>query len=90
MISGVIIGSFTVVTDMTEMKEKEKEIQSILNYTNNCLNDLGEGIRKLGEGDLDIHIEKVKDDEFGKTFDEFNEVVINLKLYCRRNLARYD
>ncbi|MGB9133369.1 MAG: methyl-accepting chemotaxis protein, partial [Methanosarcina sp.] len=77
--SGVIIGSLTVLTDMTEMKEKETEIQNILNYTHNCLNDLGEGIRKLGEGDLDIHIEKIKDDEFGKTFDEFNDVVINLK-----------
>ena len=77
--SGVIIGSLTVLTDMTEMKEKKTEIQNILNYTHNCLNDLGEGIRKLGEGDLDIHIEKIKDDEFGKTFDEFNDVVINLK-----------
>ena len=44
--TGTIIGSLTVLTDMTEMKEKEKEIQDLLDYTNSCLKDLGEGILK--------------------------------------------
>ncbi|MHB8101540.1 MAG: methyl-accepting chemotaxis protein [Methanosarcina sp.] len=78
--SGAAMGIFTIVTDMTEMKEKEKDAQGILNYSNTCLKDLGEGIKKIGEGNLDIHLEKVRDDEFGKTFDEFNKFVINLKL----------
>ncbi len=78
--AGVIVGSLTVMTDMTEMKEKEQEIQTLLDYTNACLKELGESIHKVGEGDLDIHLEKVKDDDFGKTFDEFNKLVINLKL----------
>jgi len=76
--TGVIIGNITIITDMTEMKEKEKEIRSLLDYTNNCLKDLGEGIRKVGEGDLAVHLEKIEDDDFGKTFDEFNKLVINL------------
>ncbi len=78
--AGVIVGSLTVMTDMTAMKEKEQEIQDHLDYTNACLKELGEGIRKVGEGDLDIHLEKIKNDDFGKTFDEFNKLVINLKL----------
>jgi methyl-accepting chemotaxis protein len=84
--SGVAMGIFTSVTDMTEMKEKEKETENILNYSNSCLKDLGEGIRKIGEGDLDVHLNKIKDDDFGKTFDEFNKFVINLKLILENAL----
>ena len=76
---GAVIGSLTVITDLTEMKEKEKEVQELLQYTNTCLKDLGEGIRKVGEGDLEIHLEKTKDDDFGRTFDEFNDLTTNLK-----------
>lgn len=77
--SGAIIGNLTIITDMTEMKEKEKEIAELLHYTNSCLKDLGEGIRRIGEGDLEVHLEKIKDDDFGKTFEEFNQLVANLK-----------
>jgi len=84
--AGAIVGSLTVMTDMTEMKEKEQEIQNLLNYTNSCLKDLGEGIRKIGEGNLDVHLEKIKDDEFGKTFDEFNKLVIKLKSVIEETL----
>ena len=35
--------------------------------------------RKVGEGHLDVHLDKIKDDEFGKTFDEFNRIISNLK-----------
>jgi methyl-accepting chemotaxis protein len=77
--TGTVIGSLTVLTDMTEMKDKEKEIQELLEYTNSCLKNLGEGIRRLSEGDLEAHLDKIKDDDFGKTFDEFNGLVLNLK-----------
>ncbi|KKG18326.1 methyl-accepting chemotaxis protein, partial [Methanosarcina sp. 2.H.T.1A.15] len=56
-----------------------KEVKDLLDYTNICLKDLGEGIRGVSEGDLDAHLEKLKDDDFGDTFDEFNKLVINLK-----------
>ncbi|AKB33298.1 hypothetical protein MSSIH_2608 [Methanosarcina siciliae HI350] len=74
-----IIGCLMVMTDMTEMKEKEQEIAELLHYTNSCLKDLGEGIRRISKGDLEVHLEKFKDDDFGKTFDEFNKLVANLK-----------
>jgi methyl-accepting chemotaxis protein len=77
--TGVLIGSLMVLTDLTKVKDKEKEIQELLNYTNTCLKELRESISKVGEGHLDVHLNKIKDDEFGKTFDEFNRIVINLK-----------
>ncbi|MCQ1537373.1 PAS domain-containing protein [Methanosarcina sp. KYL-1] len=84
---GVIIGCLTVITDMTEMKEKEDEIQGLLDYTNSCLKELGEGIRRIGEGDLDVHLEKTKDDDFGNTFDELNGLVIKLKSIIENTIA---
>jgi methyl-accepting chemotaxis protein len=77
--SGATVGNLTIITDMTEMKDKEKEVQDLLDYTNSCLKNLGEGIRLIGEGDLESHLDKIKDDDFGKTFDEFNRLVLNLK-----------
>jgi len=77
--TGSTVGNLTIITDMTEMKEKEKEVQDLLEYTNSCLKNLGEGIRSISEGDLDTHLEKIKDDDFGKTFDEFNKLVLNIK-----------
>ncbi|MCC4771730.1 PAS domain-containing protein [Methanosarcina sp. DH2] len=85
--NGVIAGSLTVITDMTEMKDREKEVKDLLNYTNSCLKELGGGIRQISEGDLDAHLEKIKDDDFGDTFDEFNRLVINLKSVIEDILA---
>ncbi len=84
--NNVIIGSLTVLTDMTVMKEKENEIRDLLDYTNSCLKDLGEGILQVSEGNLDAHLDKIKNDDFGKTFDEFNKLVINLKSLVEQNL----
>ena len=77
--AGVINGSLMVMTDLTKIKDKEEEIKALLNYTNLCLKNLGEGLKKFGEGYLEVHLEKIKDDQFGKTFDEFNRIVLNLK-----------
>ncbi len=84
--SGVTMGIFTTVTDLTEMKKKENDAENILNYSNICLKDLGKGIKKIGEGELDIRLEKTKDDEFGKIFDEFNKFVNNLKFLIENAL----
>jgi methyl-accepting chemotaxis protein len=77
--TGITVANLTIITDMTEMKEKEKEVEDLLEYTNSCLKNLGEGIRKIREGDLEAHLDKIKDDDFGKTFDEFNNLVLTLK-----------
>ncbi len=78
--NGIIVGSLMIITDMTEIKNREKEVKDLLDYTNVCLMNLGDGIRKISEGDLDAHLEKIKDDDFGDTFDEFNKLVGNLKV----------
>jgi len=85
--AGIIVGSLTVITDMTEMKDREKEVKDLLDYTNGCLKNLGGGIRRISEGDLDAHLDKIKDDDFGDTFDEFNKLVINLKSVIENVLA---
>ncbi|MDD4749803.1 MAG: methyl-accepting chemotaxis protein [Methanosarcinaceae archaeon] len=72
---GEIIGSLTIITDVTEAKEKEKKIQELLAYTNNCLNELGQGIKRIAAGDLEVRLNKIKDDDFGNTFEEFNKLV---------------
>ncbi|MDD4749913.1 MAG: PAS domain-containing methyl-accepting chemotaxis protein, partial [Methanosarcinaceae archaeon] len=76
---GEIIGSLTIITDLTEMKEKEREIKGLLDYTNSCLKELGEGIQRIADGDLDVRLEKIKEDEFGDIFDEFNKLGIKMK-----------
>jgi methyl-accepting chemotaxis protein len=84
--SGIMMGVLTIVTDLTEMKNKEIETEQILNYSNICLKNLGDGIKKIGEGELDIHLEKTKEDEFGRIFDEFNKFINNLKLLLENAL----
>jgi methyl-accepting chemotaxis protein len=72
--SGAKMGVLTVVTDLTEMKQKEKEAQDLLNYADTCLKDLGISLRKVGNGDLEAaHLKKVKDDDFGKIYDAHNK-----------------
>jgi methyl-accepting chemotaxis protein len=85
--SGAMMGVLTIVTDLTEMKQKEKEAQDLLEYANTCMKDLGGSLRKIGEGDLETsHLEKIKDDDFGKTFDDFNKFVDNLKFLIENAL----
>ena len=77
--SGEISGSFTFISDMTESHEKEKEASTLLSYTHNCLKELGEGISKIENGDLEVRLEKAKDDDFGQIYDEFNGFAARLK-----------
>ena len=78
--SGSMMGVLTTVTDLTELKNKEKETQDFLDYANICLKDLDVGLKKVGGGDLEgSHIKKIKDDEFGKIYDVYNKFIIELK-----------
>ncbi|MBP2029996.1 methyl-accepting chemotaxis protein [Methanohalophilus levihalophilus] len=76
---GEIAGALNIMIDLTELKTKEKEIEGMLAYTNDCLADLGAGIRRVSEGYIDVTLEKIKDDDFGKTFDEFNTFTERLR-----------
>jgi methyl-accepting chemotaxis protein len=71
--NGNIVGCVEYVVDLTEIKEKEKQIEEMLAYTNKCLAILSNGIKELQAGNLDVRLEKLKDDEFGETFEVFNE-----------------
>jgi len=77
--NGELLGVLIVLIDITNLKEKEKEIQNLLEYMKTCLTKLSNAIVELGEGNLDVRVEKIKDDEFGKTFETFNNFVERLK-----------
>jgi|Deesub1362B_J571_1020462.scaffolds.fasta_scaffold00279_22 methyl-accepting chemotaxis protein len=76
--NGGLIGSLGVFTDISDLKEKEREIQELLDYSNLCLEKLGNAIKELGKGNLSVRLKKEKDDEFGRTFEIFNEFVERL------------
>jgi len=77
--NGELLGVLIVLIDITNLKEKEKEIQELLKYMRTCLTKLCDAIVELSEGNLDVRVEKIKDDEFGKTFETFNNFVERLK-----------
>lgn len=77
--NGEITGAVEYVVDLTEIKEKEKQIQELLDYTNRCLTKIGNALRELESGNLNVRLKKEKDDEFGKTFDTFNDFAERLK-----------
>ncbi len=76
---GNLIGAVDVFIDISDLKEKEKEIEEMLAYTNRCLTMLSNGIRELQAGNLNVRLEKIRDDEFGETFDAFNEFAERLQ-----------
>jgi len=76
---GKIFGVVETIEDLTDMKVKEKEIKELLDYTSKCLNMLSNGVRVLQAGNLNVRLEKIRDDEFGQTFDAFNEFTERLQ-----------
>lgn len=82
--NGEILGVVETLEDITEIKEKEKEIEETLAYTSKCLDMLSKGIRELQSGNLDFRLEKIRDDEFGETFDAFNEFAERLQEIIRK------
>ncbi|AIY89715.1 methyl-accepting chemotaxis protein [Geoglobus acetivorans] len=69
---GEIIGAVEYVVDLSEIKQKEKEIEDMLKYVRSNLEKLSYGIKELQSGNLDVRLEKEKDDEFGDVVDTFN------------------
>ncbi|WP_202320704.1 methyl-accepting chemotaxis protein, partial [Archaeoglobus neptunius] len=82
--NGEVLGVVETIEDLTEIKEKEKEIEEMLAYTSKCLNILSSGIKELQGGNLSVRLEKLRDDEFGETFDIFNEFAERLNEIVRR------
>ncbi|MEM2727182.1 MAG: methyl-accepting chemotaxis protein [Archaeoglobaceae archaeon] len=81
-----MVGFFVDVSKIKEQEEmakkaseiaktKEEEVRELYNYTKQCINELSRGIRELSSGNLNVRLTKLKDDDFGKTFESFNEFV---------------
>ncbi|MEM4497144.1 MAG: PAS domain S-box protein, partial [Archaeoglobaceae archaeon] len=73
--NGKVESVVVAMEDIKELKDREMEIQQNLKYISECLSKLSYGIRELEAGNLNVKLQKIKDDEFGKTFEEFNEFV---------------
>ncbi|MBO8180633.1 MAG: PAS domain S-box protein, partial [Archaeoglobus sp.] len=82
--NGGVIGVVESIEDLTAIKEKEREVEEMLAYTSKCLHMLSNGIRELQAGNLGVRLEKPKDDEFGETFDAFNEFAERLQEIVRK------
>ena len=76
---GKVIGAVETLVDLTDLKNREKDIQELLDYTRKNLEKFSEAFTRLSNGDLDVRLEKEKDDEFGRTVDVFNGFVERLK-----------
>ncbi|PJA95987.1 MAG: hypothetical protein CO129_08830 [Ignavibacteriales bacterium CG_4_9_14_3_um_filter_34_10] len=71
--NGKIIGAIEVVTDLTKAKEYE-------NYLDKNSQKLMVEMNKFAEGDLTVEIIPEKEDDIiGKIFNQFNQVVKNIK-----------
>jgi len=78
-----LLGVIETIEDLTELKQKEREIEEMLSYTGKCLTILSDGIKRLELGELKTRIQKLKDDEFGEAFDAFNEFAERLEKIAR-------
>lgn len=78
-VGGKLIGVVETLEDLTELKQKEKEIEEMLAYTGKCLASLSNGIKKLYNGEIGVRLQKLRDDEFGETFNAFNEFADRLQ-----------
>ncbi|MDK2877028.1 MAG: methyl-accepting chemotaxis protein, partial [Archaeoglobaceae archaeon] len=76
--NGRIKSVVVAMEDIKDLRDREKEIQDTLNYTNECLSRLIAAVKQLSEGNLKVRLNKMKDDEFGRAFDEFNEFIERL------------
>ncbi|MFN3383314.1 MAG: methyl-accepting chemotaxis protein [Archaeoglobaceae archaeon] len=79
-----LIGVVETIEDLTELKNKEREIEEMLAYTGKCLAVLSDGIRRLHLGEFGIKLQKLKDDEFGEAFTAFNEFTERLEKIIHR------
>ncbi len=76
---GEITGAIEFVVDLTELKRKEEEIRNLLEYSKRNLMKMNEALKELTSGDLDVRLEKERDDEFGETIDMLNDFIPELR-----------
>ncbi len=76
---GEFIAGIEIIQDVTALKEKENQIKVQLDYNQRQAAKLVTGIDAISRGDLSVKLSKEKDDEFGKTFDAYNQLTDGLK-----------
>ncbi|HEY3273876.1 MAG TPA: methyl-accepting chemotaxis protein, partial [Methanocella sp.] len=76
---GDFIAGVEIIQDVTALKEKENQIKAQLDYNQRQAAKLVGGIESFAKGNLSVHLTKEKDDEFGKTFDAYNQLVAGLR-----------
>jgi methyl-accepting chemotaxis protein len=76
---GEFVAGIELIQDITTIKEKENQIKAQLEYNQRQAAKLVSGIDAIAKGDLSAHLTKEKDDEFGKTFDAYNQLIAGLK-----------
>jgi methyl-accepting chemotaxis protein len=62
-----------------ELERLRRENQEYRNYVEMCLSKLEEAIKSLSSGNLNVELQKIRDDEFGKTFEILNEFIGKLR-----------
>ncbi len=72
---GDVIGGLEYVADITEQKELQKEQEEQREYLENQVDKILNGVSRMEEGDLTVHIEKERSDEIGNLIDGLNSMV---------------
>jgi len=62
-----------------ELERIRKENQEYRKYVETCLSKLEEAIKELSSGNLNVELRKIKDDEFGRTFEILNGFIGRLR-----------
>ncbi|MBK7632408.1 MAG: HAMP domain-containing protein [Ignavibacteriales bacterium] len=70
--AGNIIGALEFVTDTTEIKNAQ-------NYLSNKVDEMLNEMNKFATGDLTVELHSEKNDQIGKLFTGFNQVVSNIR-----------
>ncbi len=74
-VAGEMVGVIDLFIDITELKEKEEEIQKTLDYTHNALTILQAAIKELEAGNLSLKVEKPPRVEGVKVAESFEKLL---------------
>jgi methyl-accepting chemotaxis protein len=66
------IGRLFVCSDITELKDKEKEIRETKEYLERETAKIADGMKELAKGDLTVKVEKAREDEIGELIEDLN------------------
>ncbi|NOZ77559.1 MAG: PAS domain-containing protein, partial [Euryarchaeota archaeon] len=77
--NGTVRGVIKLVTDLRDIKAKEKEVEDAKKYLETQVERLLPVVQAAAEGDLTRAIQAERDDAFGKLVNAFNKMIEDLK-----------